>query len=111
MHGFQEFHTFLQAHPLRRLQLNLLRRLDSFCFVAIRFSAEESQRQRTPDGSMSPTEFKKRKKGAPELTASHSNLKISPENKTEYFAESVPSFYLQDFTSHCYSKPGVRPFL
>jgi len=106
MHGFQEFHTFLQAHPSRRLQLNLLRRLDSFCFVAIRFSAEESQRGRTSDGSTSPTEYKKRKKGAPELTASHSNLKISPENKTEHFAESVPSFFTCRVSHHALIHQG-----
>ncbi len=111
MHTFQEFHTFLQAHPLRRLQLNLLRRLDSFYFIAIHFSAEESQRQRTSDGSTSPTKHKTRKKRAPELMASHPNLKISTEHKAEHVAKSVPSFYLQGFTSCCYSKPGVQPFL
>ena len=82
-----------------------------FCAIAIRFSTEVSQRRRTSDGSTSPTEYKKRKKGAPELTAFHSKLKISPENKTGHFAESVPSIYLQGFTSCCYSKPGVRPLL
>jgi len=85
--------------------------LDSFYFIAIHFSAEESQRQRTSDGSTSPTEHKTRKKRAPELMASHPNLKISTEHKAEHVAKSVPSFYLQGFTSCCYSKPGVQPFL
>jgi hypothetical protein len=61
--------------------------LDSICFIAIFFSAEESQRTRPPDGSTSPTEHKKTKKGAPDPTASHPNLKFSPENKT---GEAIP---------------------
>jgi len=80
-------------------------------FILFHCDSFQCWRQRTSDGSTSPTEHKTRKKRAPELMASHPNLKISTEHKAEHIAKSVPSFYLQGFTSCCYSKPGVQPFL